>query len=358
MANLNLAYTKDIFGGTIPIGTSPENLSLGANVGRLKQVFLEALDSFYIDPIVGMYKTNADTIPACYRLQKNTSWYELARALNADSINSYFTYYTEIKLGLGTAQPFKLSLGVFSGTSTSDVYRSVRMVIEAVVAGSIQVHYEYYDPTQQNGFVSTPARSVDLTLSGAPYLFNVRIYTTITGIAFEFLDEYSYYTDTARLGFFYEISDYDPAISGNQMFMIWHSRTAGDFPAIRSIGWGYVLPTQAPLSLREALFTNGEIISVNTLTTTDDFTLFTFPTPGRIESAYGTLIPDKITVTCGGYGLPFIMYPSGVKTIALAKTIGGFTNKSRETINYKQPISLLMPPGISARAAVFYKETK
>lgn len=370
MANLVQLYGKDIFGGTIVAGTSPDGLSLGAQHFTLTNTEYNQLNTFYIDPLIGMYKTNSGGGLARYLLVKKGAGnapYKLATSAYPELVGKEITIYTEIHFSIDDASPFKMAFEIFPGYTRYDPTRNRRIVFEALTLGEVYYWLEEYS-TQSSDSVRlvSAKRKIDLTWLGAPYLLMIRIYQGVLGICVEMLDEYSYYTSNPSITEYFSYDGETYATNQGLIAITHYSRTVGKYPAIRSINWGVVLPTIVVLdySVRPASLANGNEYFINegpaagTTRGSAEFKSWLFIKGVQFTDTGVEIEPDYIDVSASRRGMPVVFSSADSPSESTDIYIGGEDYPVKSRIKFDRNLQLYLAPGSACRARVVFKPVK
>jgi len=358
MSQLVIANEK-LLQGTFATGTSPENLLLNNKIGILTQVFSGALDTFYIDNAIGMYKTIADTELAAYYVQRKTGAYAWENSIPPEADQAGLTpYFWEVHMSLGTAQPFKLGVAIMPGQDVLNLTQSKKLIIECVTPGEIQYYVEEFNRDINGMLNQTTPRKLGLTWLGTPYLFLIRAFIVPGAVCFEINDEYAYSTYTPQVSDFFVEEMLQPKLTDSSLALLHYSRTAGDTPAFVSVGWGYMLQTQKTPTITPQNKQDGDWRANGDITASSGWLIGNLTVPAVIQVNGVDIKPVEIDVWASGEG--FI--PAQVhNSVGFNPPHGQYVSVSGivKKVPYRSPgWSIHVPPGGRYGWQIKFKELK
>lgn len=359
MSQLVIANEKHLQ-GTYATGTSPENLLLDNKIGSLTQVFSGALDTFYIDNAIGMYKTIADTELAAYYVKRKTGANAWANSIPPEADQAALTpYFWEVHMSLGTAQPFKLGVAIMPGQDVLNLTQSKKLIIECVTPGEIQYYVEEFNRDINGMLNRTTPRKLGLTWLGTPYLFMIRAFIVPGGVCFEINDEYAYLTDTPQVSDFFVEDEFQPSLIDSALALLHYSRTAGDTPAFTSVGWGYITQSSTSPTINPFNRLKGDWRAIGNQTGFGgNWSITVLNVPERSEVNGVVIEPVECEVWAGGQGfIPAVLHNS--QGVVPPHAVYASESGKHKAVPYRSPgWALHVPPGSRYRWQIKFKELK
>ncbi len=358
MSQLVIANEK-LLQGTYATGTSPENLLLNDKIGNLTQVFSGALDTFYIDNVIGAYKTVADSELAAYYVKRKTGVNAWANSIPPEADQAGLTpYFWEVHLSLGTAQPFKLGIAIMPGQDVLNLTQSKKLIIECTTSGEIQYYVEEFNRDIQGMINSTPPRKLGLSWLGTPYLFMIRAFIVPGAVCFEINDEFGYLTDTPRVSDFFSEEMLQPNLVDSNLALLHYSRTAGDTPAFVSVGWGYMIQTQNNPTITPQNKLGNDWRANGNVTGAGGWSLVNLAVPETLQVDGVNIQPVEVDVWASGEGF---IAAHVHNSQGFNPPHGQYVSESgkEKTVPYRSPgWTLHVPPGGRYRWQIKFREVK